>query len=143
MIDAAGTPTKPNAEPTISDDPKLYDYQPSNAPENVVVNIGEQILMIAAPHAVNDPDRMEVGDRRRGAYYVECIGKMPGLMRLCQVDEARLAAVQKTRDIRVGLREPDWVVAQRKISADRGEKVPAPYDAGAGLTPLQRAAKGI
>ena len=133
-----------NVEPTISDDPKLYDYEPGNAPEDVVINIGNSPLMIAAPHAVNDPQRIEVGDRRRGAYYPTCVGKMPGLMPLARVDGKRLAEVNKLRAIRIGDREPDWVTAARKKSADDPDGQQAiPFNPHSDKTPLQRAAQGI
>jgi len=138
-------PTK-GSEPTVSNDPNLYDYTNEDAPADVVINVGTSPLMVIAPHAVNDPNRMEVGDRRRGAYYLTCIGKpvMTGLMLLQKVDVKRLAQVNKIRDIRVGNREPDWVVEARKRSEDKGEDVPAPYvNPHDQLTPLQRAAKGV
>jgi len=141
------TQTKPAVagEPTqSSDDPQLYDYTPEDAPKDVVINIGGAPLMVAAPHAVNDPHRMEIGDRRRGAYYVSLLGKMPGLMQLHRVDLNRLAQVQKVRAVRIGDREPDWVIEARRRSEQKGATQPPGYiNPHSDLTPLQRAAKGI
>jgi len=134
-------PTTPS-EPTVSDDPQLYSYMPENAPENVVINIGGAPLMLSAPHATLDPHRIEVGDRRRGDYYLTLT--MPGMMQLCRVDLKRLEQVNKLRDIRIGLREPNWVVAARKRSTESGADQPPAYvNPHSDLTPLQRAAKGI
>jgi len=130
------------AEPTISDDPKLYDYLPSDAPKDVVVNIGNAPLMVSAPHATSDPHRIEVGDRRRGEYYLTLT--MPGLMALHRVDMKRLEQVNKIRDIRIGDREPDWVIQARKRSTEAGADQPPAYvNPHSDLTPLQRASKGI
>jgi hypothetical protein len=149
----AATPTKtPKPEPTVSgDDPKLYEYTNrmeggkiiSDAPDDVVINIGTGPVMIAAPHAVNDPQRIEVGDRRRGAYYLSVLGRLPGMMPLKQVDVNRLEAVNKIRDIRIGKREEDWIIAARKKSAEQGGKQPLPYNPLAPESPLTRAARGI
>ncbi len=128
-------------EPTVSDDPKLYDYVPENAPKDVVINIGTSNLLVIAPHAVNDPQRMEVGDRRRGAYYLTCVGKMPGLMPLHRVDMPRVEAVNKIRDIRVGNREDDWIVTQRRISAQKGGPQPLPFNPHNPLTPMSPLAR--
>jgi len=130
---------------TSQDDEKLYEYTNEDAPEDVVINIGNQSLMISAPHTLNDPHRLEVGDRRRGPYYIiECVGKMPGLMPLYRVDAKRLGQVNKIRRIRVGDEEEDWIKAARLRSIEVGaEQPPAPKPASAHLTPLQRAARGI
>ncbi len=136
--------TKP--EPTVSsDDLELYKYIPKNAPEDVVINAGQSPLMVVAPHAVNDPQRIEVGDRRRGPYYVECLGQptMIGLMQLQRVDEKRLEQVNKIRRIRVGEEEPDWVKDARRRSGEQPNGPPPVLPGGHGLTPLQRAARGI
>lgn len=141
--------TKPGAkpEPTVSsDDPELYKYTSENAPEDVVINVGQAPLMIVAPHAVNDPQRVEVGDRRRGAYYLEeCLGlpTMLGLMQLKRVDKNRLEQVNKIRRIRVGEEEPDWVKEARRRSGEQPDGPPPVLPGGHGLTPLQRAARGL
>ena len=126
------------------DDPKLYDYVPGDAPDDVFVNIGNAPIMVSAPHAVNDPHRMEVGDRRRGSYYAECLGKLPGFMQLCRVDGKRLNQVNKIRNIRIGDEEDDWIkAARRKSEAEGADQPPAPRPMSHGLTPLQRAARGM
>ena len=138
----ANRTTKP--DPTVSsDDAKLYEYTNKDAPPDVVINVGNTAIMVAAPHAVNDPQRMDVGDRRRGAYYLTVLGKLPGLMPLQQVDPHRLEAVNKIRDIRIGKREEDWITAARKRSAEQGGKQPLPFNPLAPESPLTRAARGI
>jgi hypothetical protein len=150
---AASVPNKiVRPDPTVSsDDPRLYEYANrteggkivSDAPDDVIVNIGTTSVMVAAPHAVNDPQRVEVGDRRRGAYYLTVLGKLPGMMRFRDVDPTRLDAVNKIRDIRIGKREDDWIVAARKKSAEQGGKQPNPYNPHATESPLARAARGV
>jgi len=130
-------------EPTVSDDPKLYAYTNEDAPEDVVVNIGNAPVVVSAPHAVTDPHRLEVGDRRRGAYYLTLIGHLPGLQPLRRVDKVRLEQVNKIRDIRIGDREPDWIAEMRKKSAQEGGEQPMPFNPASDKTPLQRAAQGI
>lgn len=133
-------------EPTVSaDDLKLYEYTAEDAPEDVVINVGQAPLMIVAPHAVNDPQRVEVGDRRRGAYYLECLGQptMLGLMQLKCVDKLRLEQVNKIRRIRVGEEEEDWVKEARRRSGEQPNGPPPVLPGGHGLTPLQRAARGL
>jgi hypothetical protein len=138
------TTRAPKAEPTQSnDDTRLYEYTNKDAPSDVVINIGNTSVMVAAPHAVNDPQRVEVGDRRRGAYYLTMLGKLPGLMPLKQVDDVRLEAVNKIRDLRIGAREPDWVTAARKRSAEQGGKQPAPYNPLAPESAAARAARSV
>lgn len=131
-------------EPTVSnDDPKLYEYTNKNAPDDVVINIGTSSLIVSAPAAVNDPHRMEVGDRRRGSYYLSLLGKLPGYMKLKMVDDKRLEAVEKIRDIRTGKREEDWIVEARKKSAEQGGKQPLAFNPHVEESPLQRAARGV
>lgn len=135
---------RPILDPTVSaDDLKLYEYTEKNAPEDVVINVGTGPLLVTAPNAVNDPHRMEIGDRRRGAYYIGLLGKMPGLMQLRHVDAKRLDAVNKIRDIRIGKREDDWIVAARKKSAEAGGSQPLPFNPHADISPLARAAQGV
>lgn len=143
MIDQQKKSTRyVEGEPTVSsDDLQLYGYGPKEAPKDVVINIGSSSLLVAAPHAVNDPQRMEVGDRRRGAYYLDLIGKMPGLMPLHRVDEARVKAVNKIRDIRVGNLPPDWVAKQRRISEQKGEDTGLPFNPHNPLTPMSPLAR--
>jgi hypothetical protein len=139
MTDATKT-----TEPTVSDDPNLYTYTPDTAPDDVVINIGNSPQIVTAPHATSDPHRIEVGDRRRGDYYISLVGTLPGLMPLKRVDARRLDQVNKIRNIRIGDREPDWVVAARKKSEEVGaEQPPAYVNPHSDLTPLQRASKGI
>lgn len=126
------------------DDPELYNYTNENAPEDVVINVGNSDLMVAAPAAVNDPQRIEVGDRRRGPYYLTLVSTMPGLLPLRQVDTNRLEAVNKKRRIRIGQEEEDWIKEARRRSGERGAtQPPVPYNPHSDMTPLQRAAKGI
>jgi hypothetical protein len=126
------------------DDPNLYKYDPSNAPEDVVINVGNSDLMIAAPASVNDPQRVEVGDRRRGHYYTTLVTNMPGLLRLRDVDNARLEQVNKIRRIRIGEEAEDWIKEARKRSGEPGATQPSiPFNPHSDMTPLQRAAKGI
>ena len=135
---------KANLEPTVSsDDPQLYDYTPADAPKDVVVNIGNAPLVVSAPHAVADPHRMEVGDRRRGDYYLRLLGKMPGLMQLSRVDDKRMEQVDKIRNIRNGAREEDWIVEARKRSAETGGEQPLPFNPLLDKSPLQRASEGL
>jgi hypothetical protein len=150
---AANTPSRtPKPDPTVSsDDSRLYEYTNrmeggklvSDAPDDVVINIGTGPVMVAAPHAVNDPQRIEVGDRRRGAYYLSVLGRLPGMMLFRLVDVNRLETVNKIRDIRIGKREEDWIVAARKRSAEQGGKQPIPYNPLSPESPLTRAARGI
>lgn len=126
------------------DDPDLYRYEPENAPEDVVINVGNSDLMVSAPAAVNDPQRIEVGDRRRGAYYLTLTSQMPGLLRLRDVDKGRLEQVNKIRRIRIGEEPEDWIKEARKRSGEPGATQPrVPYNPHSDMTPLQRAAKGI
>jgi len=127
------------------DDLKLYDYTHEDAPLDVVINVGNSDLMVSAPAAVNDPQRIEVGDRRRGAYYLTLVDRMPGMLQLCKVDPKRLAAVNKKRNIRIGIEDEDWIKEARRRSADAdsGIRQNIPYNPHSDMTPLQRAAKGI
>ena len=138
------TETMTKNDPTLSsNDANLYNYTPEDAPEDVVVNIGNFALMVGALHAVSDPPRIEVGDRRRGAYYLGLVGRMPGLMPLRKVDKHRLEAVNKILDLRTGKREPDWVLQARKKSAEAGGQQPLPFNPHSDQSPLQRAAQGL
>ena len=125
------------------DDPKLYEYTEKDAPEDVVINVGGSDLLVAAPASVNDPQRIEIGDRRRGSYYLTLVANMPGLLPLRQVDAARLAAVNKIRNIRIGVEVEDWIKEARKRSEDPSATRGNPYNPHSDMTPLQRAAKGI
>ena len=90
--------TQDKVEPTTSSlDPNLYNYTPKDAPDDVVVNIGRMDLMVGAQHATTDPQRIGVGDRRRGPYYLTVLTKMPGLQLLKNVPPKRLAEVDKIR----------------------------------------------
>lgn len=125
------------------DDLKLYEYTNEDAPDDVVINVGNSDLMVAAPASVNDPQRIEVGDRRRGSYYLTIVSRMPGLLPLRQVDPKRLAQVNKIRDIRTGDEVEDWIKEARLRSEDPAKTRGNPYNPHSDMTPLQRAAKGI
>lgn len=141
---AVAEPVRRQAEPTMSaDDTQLYTYTPADTPDDVVINVGTSPVLVAAPHATGDPQRIEVGDRRRGAYYMTCLARLPGLMQLKRVDMKRLEAVNKLRDIRIGKREPDWVMNARKKSAEQGGQQPRPHNPLMDESPTTRAARGI
>jgi hypothetical protein len=127
------------------DDTELYNYTPEDSPEDVVINVGNSDLIVAAPASVNDPQRIEVGDRRRGEYYLSLVPHMPGLLPLRQVDLKRLAQVNHKRAIRIGEDVEDWIKEARRRSAesDAGVRHNVPYNPHSDMTPLQRASKGI
>ena len=140
----APTLHKAAIEPTTSAlDPNLYKYNPENAPDDLVVNIGRMNLMIGAQHATTDPQRMDVGDRRRGAYYLTLINKLPGIQRVKDVTAERLAEVEKIRRQREGLEMEDWK-KQAHARSQQNPTGPAPImPASAAMSPLARAAQGL
>lgn len=135
---------KAAVEPTTSSlDPDLYKYIPANAPDDVVVNIGRMDLMVGAQHATTDPQRIAVGDRRRGPYYLTLINTLPGLQRLKDVSDQRLKQVDKIRRQRNGEEMQDWEKAAHAKSKTQPDGPPPMLPSHAALTPLQRAAQGL
>lgn len=128
---------------TSSLDPDLYAYLPDNAPDDVVVNVGRMELMVGAQHATTDPQRVGVGDRRRGPYYLTLINMLPGLQRLKDVSARRLEEVDKIRRQRDGIEMQDWQ-KQAHAKSQLEPNGPRPMlPSQAALTPLQRAAQGL
>ena len=101
--------------------------------------------MTLAQHATTDPQRIGVGDRRRGPYYLTLLGTpcMQGLQQLRRVDAKRLAEVDKVRRQRVGLEMEDWKKAAHARSVEQPGGPPPILPSTAALTPLQRAAQGL
>lgn len=138
--------TQDKVEPTNSAlDAKLYAYTTEDAPADVVINVGRMDLMVGAQHATSDPQRVGVGDRRRGPYYLTLIDTpcMIGLQRLKDVDKKRLEVVNKLRRQRVGEEMEDWKKKVHARSVEQPDGPPPMLPSQAALTPLQRAAQGL
>jgi len=127
----------------------IYAYASEDAPDDLVVNMGNQTLIVNASAFIpKERGRIEVGDRRRGSYYVDqCLGKMPGLMLVRDVKNERLNEVEKVRQIREKIIPPDWVREARikaKLDEASGDPpFPVLDDAKTLLSPLQQAARGV
>jgi hypothetical protein len=104
----------------------LYDLTPETAPEDVVVNIGKSPILIGgSEHVTKDSARIDSGDRRQGAYYLEVLAKTPdavrGLVQLKRVPQNVLDKVEQERQIRTGQRAPKWVEKARKQAEKEAE----------------------
>lgn len=122
----------------------------ADCPDDLVVNAGSQSIMLGAkgdPKVSADPERIDVGDRRQGPYYVKLItmGAGRGLVRVRDLSLERVRQLEKDRKIRTGELPQPWIEAARRraaqgqtdeISEPAGSKVEA-------LNRLQQAALGI
>ncbi len=116
-------------------------------PADIVINASTRPIIIGADgveEVAQDPPRVDVGDRRQGAYYTKQIGLpvMLGLMRVRDVPLARLMELEKIRQVRTGERPPDWVIEARR-RAERGEDPPAFSDKKTAMSELERAVRGL
>jgi hypothetical protein len=105
----------------------LYKFTPETAPEDVVVNIGKSPILIGgSEHVTKDSARIDSGDRRQGAYYLDILAKTPdavrGLVQLKRVPMNVLEKVERERQIRTGQRAPKWVEKAR----EQAKKEPEP-----------------
>jgi hypothetical protein len=127
--------------------PKCANVEGECCPDDIVINAGVQTLFIGGaggdkPMSIGaDPPRMDVGDRRRGPYYLDLCRKgiMPGLQQVKRVAIARLADLEKTRQIREGERPADWILKAR-ARAQKGEGPAIFSDKRTAMTELQQAA---
>jgi len=116
-------------------------------PGDIVINASKRTVMVAAegiPSIKADNPRIDVGDRRRGHYYVEQISKpvILGLARVVDLPFVRLMELDKVRQVRTGDRAPDWVLEARRRAAEG--KGPAPLsDKTAAMSALEKAARGL
>jgi hypothetical protein len=130
--------------------PKCSNVPNVCCPEDIVLNAGVQTIFIGGADGDkrmsigSDAPRMDPGDRRQGAYYADLIRKgiCPGLQQVKRVSLARLADLEKTRQIREGERPADWILKARARSAEG--KGPMPFmDKRTAMTELQQAAGGL
>jgi hypothetical protein len=130
--------------------PKCSNVPNVCCPDDLVINAGVQTLFIGGasgdkPLSIgSDAPRLDPGDRRRGAYYLDLCKKgiMPGLQFVKRVALARLADLEKTRQIREGERPADWILKARARS-QKGEGPAIFEDKRTAMTELQRAVGGI
>jgi len=104
----------------------LYGLTQINAPDDVVVNIGKSpILVGGSEHVTKDSARIDSGDRRQGAYYLDILAKTPdavrGLVQLNKCPQEVLDRVDREREVRVGVRAPKWVEKARKQAEKDGD----------------------
>jgi hypothetical protein len=87
-------------------------------PNDLVVNAGVRPLILQALARIpNDNPRIDVGDRRRGPYYVGLAAESSGglgIARLLDIDMKRAAELEKSRQVRTGERPADWQVEAMK-----------------------------
>lgn len=130
--------------------PKCSNVAGVCCPDDLVLNAGVQTIFIGGADGDkrmsigSDAPRMDPGDRRQGAYYADLIRKgiCPGLQLVKRVSLARLADLEKQRQIREGERPADWILKARARSA-KGEG-PMPFsDKRSAMTELQQAAGGM
>jgi|GEM_PF-5519759 len=113
--DAAATiPARDTQQPQTEDETQaMYEWKGDepNCPDDLVVNAGNQTLVVAAPQQIPyDNPRVDPGDRRRGDYYVR-LAKNPdfnGLQRVKDLPQDRLAELSMQRKLRTGEEPPEW-----------------------------------
>ena len=112
-------------------------------PADIIVNASNRPIIIGAtgvPEVARDKARIDPGDRRQNAYYVEQIG-LPlalGIQRVRDLPIRRLVELEKNRQVRTGERPPDWVLIARKRAAE-GKGPPVFDDKNSALSALQAA----
>lgn len=104
----------------------LYKLTPETAPEDVVVNIGKSPILIGgSEHVTKDSARIDSGDRRQGAYYLDILAKTPdavrGLVQLKRVPMKVLEKVEHARQVRTNQRAPKWVEKARRQAEKEGD----------------------
>jgi len=133
--------------PEIRPIPDCAQVEGQCCPGDIIINASSRTVMVAAegvPAVKQDNPRIDVGDRRQGAYYVEQINQPInlGLARVVDLPLARLLELDKVRQVRTGDRAPDWVLKARKRAAEG--RVPPPIsDKTVAMGELERAAQGI
>lgn len=114
--------------PTKAKTPYDWSGLEDDCPEDIVVLTGIRPLILQAeahPTVRADSPRIERGDRRQGAYYIEKVLRAEigsGLQRLVDVARSnggpeKVVELEKVRTIRTGDRAPDWVLEARARAA--------------------------
>lgn len=117
-----GQAIRANKEPTKERDSKgkqivCMQIEGFCCPNDIVVNAGVRPLILQALRAVpEDNPRIDVGDRRQGAYYINLSHDSTGLgiARLLDISMVRVLELEKIRQIRTGERPQDWQIEAAK-----------------------------
>lgn len=111
-------------------------------PHDKFVNAGNAPIVMPqrTGESAGGSQRLEPGDIVEGAYYEQMLGKAQGLMRMCLVDDKRLAVLDKMRRIRHKEEYPDWIKEAKAIQAG-AEKPKDPVETLMGSSPLDRFAE--
>lgn len=108
----------------------MYAYTRGNAPDDLVINVTERPVVIQAEAMEvgrKYSQRIDQGDRRLGEYYVGLVRLGLGLQLVKDIDETRLAELEKIRQIRIGNRPADWILeARRKTASENTEQQVTP-----------------
>lgn len=89
-----------------------YDGTEDDCPDDLVVNAGNQTLIVGAMQQLPyDNPRIDPGDRRQGDYYLKLAAHpdFNGLQRVRGLPLDRLAELERTRKLRSGDEPEDWV----------------------------------
>jgi hypothetical protein len=124
-LDTYGRPPLPPDTPENKLE-RLYWWLPTDkdCPTDLVINAGNRPVIVGAQAQVpSDSPRMDMGDRRQGAFYVQQLvaqGTGYGVIRLAELSLERARQLERDRKIRVGILPPPWVERVREKAA-KGE----------------------
>ncbi len=121
-----------------------WTNEDKDCPLDLVINAGTAPVILGAVAQTEmrgDAQRIDVGDRRQGAYYVQQVARGVGIALVKSVPKKRLLELEKIRAIRTGDRAADWILEAREKAKD-GKGPSVLEDRQTAMTELQRAASG-